>query len=264
MEGIDGREMKKVMVEEGMPEKRNNPNLIGTYKTQVFNAIMDTAIVSFRDRFTPETQDLLHDLSCLDPRSFASLLKSELPSGCMANLAKALQHCDSTITKSRLHVEIIELARVWDVMKLGRLDEYEHSPDHHDNSDKSDSDDDKNDDQKFTGNFGSAEHREHCRNCAGCVYLLLHEYNMLTNAFSCIGLAYKFLLTLSDTQVACERSFSALKIIKSRIRSVLSHDNLEAFMLMKCEYEIVFNIDNNDIIEQVAEHSQDYWSNLKY
>ena len=182
----------------------------------------------------------------------------------MANLAKALKHCDPTITKSRLHVEIIELARVWDVMKLGRLDEYEHSPDHHDNSDKSDSDGDKNDDQKFTGNFGSAEHREHCRNCAGCVYLLLHEYNMLTNAFSCIGLAYKFLLILSVTQVACERSFSALKIIKSRIRSVLSQDNLEAFMLMKCEYEIVPNIDNNDIIEQVAEQSQVYWRNLKY
>ena len=65
MEGIDGREMKKVMVEEGMPEKRNNPNLIGTYKTQVFNAIMDTAIVSFRDRFTPETQDVLHSLHSL-------------------------------------------------------------------------------------------------------------------------------------------------------------------------------------------------------
>ena len=92
----------------------------------------------------------------------------------------------------------------------------------------------------------------------------LVEYNMLTNAFSCIGLAYKFFLTLSVTQVSCERSFSALKVIKSRIRSLLSQDHLEAFMLMKCEYEIVFNIDNNEIIDQVAEHSEVYRKNLKY
>ena len=78
--------------------------------------------------------------------------------------------------------------------------------------------------------------------------------------------AYKFLLNLSVTLVTCERSFSisVLKIIKSRIRSLLTQDHLEAFMLMKCEYETVHNIDNNEIIEKVAEHSDVYWRNLKY
>jgi hypothetical protein len=128
--------------------------------------------------------------------------------------------------------------------------------------DDSDADDENN--AEFIGKFGTEEHREHCRSCADCVYLLLFEYNMLTNAFSAIGHAYKFLLTLSVTQVTCERSFSALKIIKSRIRSLMTQEHLEAFMLMKCEYETVHKIDNNYIIEKVAEHSDVYWRNLKF
>ena len=94
--------------------------------------------------------------------------------------------------------------------------------------------------------------------------LLLMEYNMLTNSFPTIGLAYKHLLTLPVTQVTCERSFSVLKIIKSWIRSTLSQDHLEALMLMKCEYDIVDSIDNNDVINQVAKHSTAYGKLLNY
>lgn len=42
-----------------------------------------------------------------------------------------------------------------------------------------------------------------CKNCAICCHILLSKYNPLTDA---TGLGYKCLLTLSVTQVACERS----------------------------------------------------------
>lgn len=70
-----------------------------------------------------------------------------------------------------------------------------------------------------------------------------------------LGLAYKFLLTLSITQVACERSFSTLKFVKNRLRSSLSQDNLEAFMLMCTEKEILMSISNDTVIDKVAETS---------
>src|SRR4029434_5427206 len=53
--------------------------------------------------------------------------------------------------------------------------------------------------------------------CAICVQIL-SQYNLLTDAYHVIGLAYKFLLTLSITQVACERSFSTLTFVKNRLR----------------------------------------------
>ena len=51
-----------------------------------------------------------------------------------------------------------------------------------------------------------------CRNCPICCYHILSHYNLLSHTYHTIGLAYKFLLTLSVTQVACERTFSTLKI----------------------------------------------------
>ena len=43
-----------------------------------------------------------------------------------------------------------------------------------------------------------------------------------------IGLALNFLLTLSFSRVACERSFSALKVIKNHMRNTLYSDNLNS------------------------------------
>lgn len=62
---------------------------------------------------------------------------------------------------------------------------------------------------------------------------------MLSSAYHLLGLAYKFLLTLSLTQVACERTFSTLKFIKSRLRSTLSANKLEMFKLMATEKDIL-------------------------
>lgn len=65
----------------------------------------------------------------------------------------------------------------------------------------------------------------------------------------------KFLLTLSITQVACECTFSTLKFIKSRLRSTLSQDHLEAFMLMATEKDVLMHLDTDTVINRVAEQT---------
>ena len=79
---------------------------------------------------------------------------------------------------------------------------------------------------------------------------------MLSDAYHLLGLAYKYLLTLSLTQVACERTFSTLKFIKSRLRSSLSANKLEAFMLMATEKDILMSLDTDVIIDRIAEKSE--------
>ena len=66
-------------------------------------------------------------------------------------------------------------------------------------------------------------------------------------------LAYKYLLTLSTTQVACERSFSTL-----------SDDNLEALMLMVVNREILVHIDNKDIMNGIRKKSNNLANLLGY
>src|SRR4029434_2033777 len=67
--------------------------------------------------------------------------------------------------------------------------------------------------------------------------------------------SFQQIWTLSITQFACERSFSTLKFVKNRLRSSLSQDNLEAFMLMCTEKEILMSISNDTVIDKVAETS---------
>ena len=97
----------------------------------------------------------------------------------------------------------------------------------------------------------SEQHEEHsstesCKNCPVCCYKVLLKLDLFTDAYKGIGLAYKLLLTLPVSQVACERSFSALKRIKTRLRSTMTQEHLEAFMLMSVEKNILARLDNNN------------------
>ena len=81
--------------------------------------------------------------------------------------------------------------------------------------------------------------------------------NMLTSAYPSIGLTYQFLLlTFSIAQVACERSFSCLKLMKSRFHRSICQDKLKNIMLMACEYNIILTIDNELIIYLVSNQVQ--------
>lgn len=69
-------------------------------------------------------------------------------------------------------------------------------------------------------------------------------------------LACQFLLTLPVTQVASERSFSILKYIKTRLRSTMSNEHLETFMLMVIEKKVLIEFNNDEIINSVGEKSK--------
>ncbi|CAM1326312.1 Uncharacterised protein r2_g3529 [Pycnogonum litorale] len=65
------------------------------------------------------------------------------------------------------------------------------------------------------------------------------------------------LLTLPVSKVACERSFSALKRIKNRLRSTMTQEHLEAFMLMSVEKRILAKLDTKNIIDGAAARSSE-------
>ena len=64
-------------------------------------------------------------------------------------------------------------------------------------------------------------------------------------------------MTLTFTQVECERSFSLLNIIKSRLRSMLGQEQLEAFMLLGIERGILDEIPNDEVIDKFSKTSKE-------
>ena len=96
-----------------------------------------------------------------------------------------------------------------------------------------------------------------CQSCFSCAFKVLHNYGLNSTAFSEVYSTYHFVLTLAVTQVACERSFSKLKLLKSRLRAALTQENLECFMLMSIEKDILEAASYDDIVNRVAQTSNE-------
>lgn len=111
------------------------------------------------------------------------------------------------------------------------------------------------DSEVISSDVKCAKNKLSCKNCVYCCFVLLGQYNLYSSAYSNIYMAYRFILTLSCTQVACERSFSKLEIIKNRLRNSLTQDNLQSLILMSIEKDILVNLNNDKIIDQIKENA---------
>ena len=82
-------------------------------------------------------------------------------------LTAALRAINPDVTKNVLQEELLDLAKLWDIIKLGRLEDYEYSDEEYDDAE---SDSESETQNEFVGNIGSTEHRSHCRKCPACVF----------------------------------------------------------------------------------------------
>ena len=230
---------------------------ITKYRVEVYNRIVDTIVNSVEQRFDRSAASTLYaDLSLLHPRNF-----DQVPSGSMEELHKYLLRFDDGVTAEQLRTELRSLGAQWSTLKKSIEDAYttvscSRQKDDQDSHSESEAEQDGN--RKTI----SSSTCKSCTACPLCCYKVLLKLNLFTDAYKSIGLAYKLLLTLPVSQVACERSFSTLKRIKSRLRSTMTQEHLEAFMLMSVEKGILTKLDNNDIIDGVAVRSNELTQTL--
>lgn len=218
------------------------------FKVKVHNVVVDTVTDSIHRRFSANAK-LCSDFACLDPQNFAQVRENRLPSSALEEISKCLLKFNDRATVGTLCSELYSLACQWDRLKISPLESYTvRTASEMPQGSEGDPSIEQQDVELESKTCSS------CKNCVVCVHLILSQYNLLTDAYHVIGLAYKLLLTLSITQVACERSFSTVKLIKNRLRSTLTQKKLEAFMLMCTEKDILF-LDNDTVINKVAETS---------
>lgn len=154
----------------------------------------------------------------------------------LKHLSKCLLRFDERATSGRLSAGLCSLASQWERLKLPHLESY---------TVRTAEETEDGEDMELNNTSCTS-----CKDCAICVY------HILSDAYHVIGLAYKFLLTLSFSQVACERTFSTLKFVKNRLRSTLTQERLEAFVLKCTEKEILMTLDNDGVIDRGAESSE--------
>lgn len=226
------------------------------FTVNVHNTILDTIVESMRRRFLKH-RDLYTDLSCLSPTNFKEITEQGLSSIALTTLSNKLIQFNKNATNENIKNELISFAENWNKLKKSIPETYAISY-MKNNIEEEEAvliDTQKND-------HDSTTFCKSCKNCFLCCYTVLTKYNLYCQTYSNLYLAYKYVLTLPSTQVTCERSFSQLKNIKTRLRSQLSDSKLEAFMMMSVEKEKLDTLDHNEVINLVAQQSDLLYKNL--
>ena len=87
---------------------------------------------------------------------------------------------------------------------------------------------------------------------------------MYCRSYPLLYQAYKVILTLSVTQVDCEKTFSKLRYVKNRLRNQLSKDRLDSLLLMCVERDFLLRISNHTIIDELAKMNTEMQRLLLY
>jgi hypothetical protein len=68
-----------------------------------------------------------------------------------------------------------------------------------------------------------------------CAFKIITQLSCHYGMYNNLNQVYKYIMLLPSTQVTCERVFSKLKVIKTKLRSSLDLRHLELLMLIAIE-----------------------------
>ena len=228
------------------------------YAVKNFYTIIDSATMSLTNRFLSNSE-LLKDCACLDPKRFGEV-RDGLPIDALTFVTD-LAGVGVKDVRCELFHFANEYANYFVSLKQAYTDTQSIFMDDVLMESVSDSDTleqalEDSDDETVSGNKFQCQKTKKCNNCLSCAFVLLEALNLNTSVYSNLYIVYKFVLTLPCTQVTCERVFSKLKIVKTRLRSALTQPFLEPLMLMNVESKYLSNLDYNILINEVADNNE--------
>lgn len=240
---------KKKMPGELTQDESNFISPTQKFKALYFN-ILDCAVNSIEERFVVN-EDLLRDCAVLDPKNFKKMLNNFSLDMSTTSLTKLADVTKSS--RSELITELKQFATNYDVFKLSLV-----------------KDRDANlscEEQWLAGNDGSLcqiETNVKCSQCLSCAFTVLYDLSSQSGLFNNLYSAYKYLLSIPCTQVSCERVFSKLKIIKTKLRNSLGQELLSNLILMNCERDLFKIINKNQVIDEIACSSEELKTKLMF
>jgi len=207
---------------------------IDRFRVTIFNYTLDTILKSVETRFLLH-KELYLELECFDPRRFKGIREYGVPSYALKKICQLLPDID----RDKLKDELESFATSWPLISRADL----HNA--YDNIDE------VNIEDEWTDVDFDKPHKcnkdETCNICLKCSLCILTEFNMYSIQYKELYIVYKYLLTLPLTQVTCERSFSKLKLLKTKLRFTTAQENLE----------YLNQVDGNHIIDKMCSSSQE-------
>lgn len=245
-----------------------------SFRINVYLEVVNFTAQGLRDRFTPN-EELLRDCALLDPKRYPGSdgdadyvdEDDEIALCTVAKLAKVdarrarieLNGFSRSYTDLAVSVSACNVRKEADLNLAGFLDLDVDDVDADDAEAEAGEEMDDLDEVDVDG-LGEKEHKhkakcEACGKCLACALLLFLRTPVLQSAYPRLFAIFKFVMTVPTTQVACERMFSKLKIIKNRLRNSLSQALLEPLLFINVERLAALSLDKEEIINEFARSS---------
>jgi len=235
------------------------------FKVDCFFVAIDQVQNELNERFSTDTTGLLNDISLISRRRILEVRSNpnSLPKDAfnvVCNIySKYLNYEHLVNDYIRFAANIIEIEQS---NTSNTLPEYLHPvatndeeelTDHNNNSDlELDLNDfDDGGDQNNTSSVSSAADM-----------FKMFCVTKLNGVFPNLYILLKIAITLPVTSVSTERSFSKLKLVKTKLRTTMSEDRLESLMTITCEPDV--NIDTDKIIDNFSVKSKSLLKVLQY
>lgn len=74
--------------------------------------------------------------------------------------------------------------------------------------------------------------------------------------FPSLKAIFQAALTIPVTSCSCERSFSALRRLHTRLRNTMGQERLSNLAIMSIEREMLANVDHGEVIDRFAKQNQ--------
>lgn len=91
--------------------------------------------------------------------------------------------------------------------------------------------------------------------CSSCIVKYIGADAERSKKYANVLKLYKYIAMIPPTQVKCERDFSKMKLVKTRLRANLRDDSMESLMLISTESNMFNGIEFDDIVDYIIEKS---------
>ncbi|CAI6350098.1 unnamed protein product [Macrosiphum euphorbiae] len=245
------RRKKKMSNEENVDECIKDP--IEKFKVETVLGSLDIILSNLNQYFNDTTIGVMKDLALFSKKRIIEIKKNHksLPDDSFVVFCKVY---GTFVDQETLKAEFLKFCNVYELFeKTTILPEYFHVSDKSDTESISSFEEETDQEQEFELpkrkqinpiNIGSLK-----------TIFKVFQNGGLGNTFPSLDAALRISLTIPLSSASTERSFSKLKIIKSRLRTTMSQARLEDLMVISCEQDIVDEMDHEEILHKFAANS---------
>ena len=185
------------------------------FRVNVFRCIADQITTTIDERFSQNGQ-LIKDTAYLDPIRFDEIVLSGVPENTLTKVAKITGVHPLSIKK-----ELCCFAKNFKALSPSIPDESEVASDDAVamtiTSEEESSEEESSDNEDVVSGVSknpilrnrNAACKGNCKKCLACCHKILFKYSLNSSAQKNLFVVYEHLLTLSITQVSCERAFTS-------------------------------------------------------